>query len=87
MIIALDVQQEWTSKNAKYNASKAVDWEERLLMPVSITKIIAQTMVTFVIFALALFIPAGTVAWQAGWIFLGMFFRVVYRRQYVAVQA
>ena len=43
-------------------------------MPVSITKIIAQTVVTFVIFALALFLPAGTVAWQAGWIFLGMFF-------------
>jgi hypothetical protein len=41
---------------------------------VSIKQIIAQIVVTFVIFAIALFLPAGTVAWSADWIFLGMFF-------------
>jgi protein-S-isoprenylcysteine O-methyltransferase Ste14 len=33
-----------------------------------------QLVCTFVIFALALFLPAGTLAWPAGWVFLALFF-------------
>lgn len=35
---------------------------------------IGQIITFFVLFALALFLPAGTLAWQAGWIFLILFF-------------
>ncbi len=35
---------------------------------------VGQFVGLFVIFALALFLPAGTLAWLAGWIFLGLFF-------------
>ena len=35
---------------------------------------IGQIITFFVVFALALFLPAGTLAWQAGWIFLALFF-------------
>lgn len=35
---------------------------------------LAQMAVLFLVFALALFIPAGTVAWPAAWAFLGMNF-------------
>jgi protein-S-isoprenylcysteine O-methyltransferase Ste14 len=35
---------------------------------------IGQFVGSFVIFALALFLPAGTLAWPAGWLFLGLFF-------------
>jgi protein-S-isoprenylcysteine O-methyltransferase Ste14 len=35
---------------------------------------IGQFAGTFVAFALALFLPAGTLAWPAGWIFLVLFF-------------
>jgi protein-S-isoprenylcysteine O-methyltransferase Ste14 len=35
---------------------------------------IGQFASTFVAFALALFLPAGTLAWPAGWIFLVLFF-------------
>ena len=33
-----------------------------------------EFVVIFMLFALALFLPANTTAWLAGWIFLGMFF-------------
>jgi protein-S-isoprenylcysteine O-methyltransferase Ste14 len=35
---------------------------------------IGQFLGSFVIFALALFLPAGTLAWPAGWLFLALFF-------------
>ena len=35
---------------------------------------IGQFVGSFVAFALALFLPAGTLAWRAGWIFLALFF-------------
>ncbi len=35
---------------------------------------VSQIIVVFMIFASALFIPAGTIAWLAGWVFLGSFF-------------
>ena len=35
---------------------------------------VLETMGFFVVFALALFLPAGTLAWTAGWIFLLLFF-------------
>jgi protein-S-isoprenylcysteine O-methyltransferase Ste14 len=35
---------------------------------------IGQFVGSFVAFALALFLPAGTLAWLAGWIFLALFF-------------
>ncbi|MEO7909345.1 MAG: hypothetical protein ABIV47_06810 [Roseiflexaceae bacterium] len=33
-----------------------------------------QSFGVFAVFALALFLPAGTLAWLAGWIFLALFF-------------
>src|SRR5690242_16990665 len=36
--------------------------------------LIGQSVGFFMIFALALFVPAGTSAWLAGWIFLTLFF-------------
>jgi protein-S-isoprenylcysteine O-methyltransferase Ste14 len=35
---------------------------------------VTQFIGVFVVFALALFLPAGTLAWRAGWIFLALFF-------------
>lgn len=35
---------------------------------------VAQLLGSFVTFALALFLPAGTLAWPAGWLFLLLFF-------------
>jgi len=43
-------------------------------MGVDIKQLVGQIAGVFVAFALALFLPAGTLAWLAGWIFLGMFF-------------
>lgn len=43
-------------------------------MHVNIKQQIRQFVGFFVAFALALFLPAGTLAWPAGWIFLGLFF-------------
>ena len=42
-----------------------------------ITKLVGQIGGLFVGFALALFLPAGTLAWPAGWLFLGLFFGFV----------
>ena len=39
-----------------------------------IKQLIGQFVVFFVLFALSLFLPAGTLAWAAGWIFLVLFF-------------
>ena len=36
--------------------------------------IVGQTLGLFVVFALAMFLPAGTVVWLAGWVFLILFF-------------
>src|SRR5258708_39832483 len=43
-------------------------------MTVNVKQQVAQFIGFFAAFALALFLPAGTVAWLAGWIFLGLFF-------------
>src|SRR3954464_3868812 len=43
-------------------------------MPVNRTMLAAQIVGMFVVFALVLFLAAGTVAWPAGWAFLVLFF-------------
>jgi protein-S-isoprenylcysteine O-methyltransferase Ste14 len=43
-------------------------------MNVSIKMLVGQFVGLFLLFALALFLPAGTIAWPAGWIFLILFF-------------
>src|SRR5262245_16877269 len=43
-------------------------------MPDLIKQQIGQFVSFFVLFALALFLPAGTLAWPAGWLFLALFF-------------
>src|ERR1041385_2397954 len=43
-------------------------------MSVNISQFIGQFAGLFVLFALALFLPAGTIAWFAGWVFLALFF-------------
>jgi hypothetical protein len=40
---------------------------------VGIGQLVARIAATGVVFALALFVPAGTLAWSAGWTFLGLF--------------
>jgi protein-S-isoprenylcysteine O-methyltransferase Ste14 len=41
---------------------------------INVKLLIGQTAGLFVIFSAALFLPAGTLAWPAGWIFLLLFF-------------
>ena len=43
-------------------------------MGVNIRQFVGQFIGLVVLFALALFLPAGTIAWSAGWIFLVLFF-------------
>src|SRR6476659_6406249 len=43
-------------------------------MPVNLKLLATQIIGMFVVFALALFLAAGTVAWPAGWAFLILFF-------------
>ena len=43
-------------------------------MSINVKRQVLETMGFFVAFALALFLPAGTLAWTAGWIFLLLFF-------------
>lgn len=43
-------------------------------MGVDINQVVKQGIGFFLAFALALFLPAGTLAWPAGWIFLGLFY-------------
>jgi protein-S-isoprenylcysteine O-methyltransferase Ste14 len=40
----------------------------------TLKQMIAQTVGFFTLFALALFLPAGTLAWPAAWVFLALFF-------------
>ena len=35
------------------------------------TKVVVVESVEFLVMALALFLPAGTVAWPAAWVYLG----------------
>src|SRR5215471_8717081 len=39
---------------------------------VNTAKLVVQTAVTQIVLGLALFLPAGTLAWPAAWIFLGL---------------
>jgi len=39
--------------------------------------LVVQIATLFLVFALALFLPAGTIAWLAGWCFLILFFGFV----------
>ena len=43
-------------------------------MPINIKQQMRQFVGFFTAFALALFLPAGTLTWPAGWIFLMLFF-------------
>ncbi len=43
-------------------------------MAVNTKLLVGQIVGLFVVFALALFVPAGTIAWLSGWIFLTLFF-------------
>ncbi len=43
-------------------------------MKINFKQLTAQTIGYFVIFALALFAPAGTLAWFSGWVYLILFF-------------
>jgi protein-S-isoprenylcysteine O-methyltransferase Ste14 len=46
-------------------------------MAVNLRLLVVQIVVLFLGFALALFLPAGTIAWRAGWVFLVLFFGFV----------
>jgi protein-S-isoprenylcysteine O-methyltransferase Ste14 len=46
-------------------------------MTVNITVLVGQIVFLFLVFALALFLTAGTIAWLAGWAFLVLFFSFV----------
>jgi protein-S-isoprenylcysteine O-methyltransferase Ste14 len=43
-------------------------------MQINVKLFVVQSLSLFVIFALALFLPVGTLAWLAGWIYLLLFF-------------
>lgn len=43
-------------------------------MKVNVLQLIIRTMATTVLFALALFLPAGTISWWAGWAYLVLVF-------------
>jgi len=43
-------------------------------MQINVRLFVVQSLGLFVIFALALFLPAGTLVWLAGWIYLVLFF-------------
>jgi protein-S-isoprenylcysteine O-methyltransferase Ste14 len=43
-------------------------------MKININQVIAQTLGLFILFAMALFLPAGKMTWPAGWVFLILFF-------------
>ena len=43
-------------------------------MKINIKQQVLETIGFFIVFAVALFLPAGTLAWTAGWIFLLLFF-------------
>jgi protein-S-isoprenylcysteine O-methyltransferase Ste14 len=43
-------------------------------MQVNLRPLVVQTILLLVLFALALFLPAATITWPAGWIYLVLFF-------------
>jgi protein-S-isoprenylcysteine O-methyltransferase Ste14 len=43
-------------------------------MAINSTLLVTQTAILFLVIALLLFLPAGTIAWFSGWIFLVLFF-------------
>src|SRR5258708_11159165 len=43
-------------------------------MEVKVKVLVVQSIVLFVVLALALFVPAGTIAWPMGWVYLVLFF-------------
>jgi len=43
-------------------------------MQINLKLLAAQTIGLFILFALCLFVPAGTLSWAAGWIYLALFF-------------
>ncbi len=43
-------------------------------MAVKTKLLVAQTVILFLVIALVLFLPAGTIAWFSGWVFLVLFF-------------
>ena len=47
-------------------------------MTVNLKLLAGQIVFLFLVFALALFLPAGTLAWLAGWAFLALFFSFVF---------
>jgi protein-S-isoprenylcysteine O-methyltransferase Ste14 len=47
-------------------------------MTVNLKVLAGQLVFLFLVFALFLFLPAGTVAWLAGWVFLVLFFSFVF---------
>ena len=51
-------------------------------MGVKVGQLVAQIVGMAVVFALALFLPAGTFAWPAGWAFLTLFFGFVVALSY-----
>src|SRR5260221_12251691 len=46
----------------------------RWFMAVNVKQLVGQIIALFAIFLLALFVPAGTISWLAGWVFLALFF-------------
>jgi protein-S-isoprenylcysteine O-methyltransferase Ste14 len=44
---------------------------------INLTQLATQGLMTFLVFALALFVPAGSIAWAAAWVYLIMFFGFV----------
>ena len=46
-------------------------------MAINSKLLVAQTAILFLVIALLLFLPAGTIAWLSGWIFLVLFFSSV----------
>ena len=51
--------------------------EKKRPMPINTRMLVGQIVGLFLVFALAFFLPAGTIAWPAGWIFLALFFGFV----------
>jgi protein-S-isoprenylcysteine O-methyltransferase Ste14 len=43
-------------------------------MQINVRRLVGQSLGLFVLFALALFLPAGTLTWSTGWIYLVLFF-------------
>jgi hypothetical protein len=55
-------------------------------MQINLKLLAMQSLSLFVFLAFALFLPAGTIAWPAGWIYLVLFFSFFSKRQYLVIQ-